>query len=131
MKTVITGIYDRYAPVATKRVKVKPVPWVYVELKKLMNERDSFLRKYRRTKNDDDFLAYKQERNKVNKGLRLAKLSYNKNFLDKNLKNSESFWKIIKSVYPTKSTTKYISQSFDIDGEASTDASRISNAFCS
>ena len=121
MKVIITGIYDKYAPVFIKRVKGKPAPWVTEELKKLMNERDSLLRKYRRTNNIEDFHAYKIKRNKVNIMLRQAKSSHNKNLLDENSKTPESFWKIVKSIYPIKSSTTRTSQPFEIDGESTTD----------
>ena len=67
----------------------------------------------------------------MNTLLRQAKSSYNKNLLEENSKTPESFWKIIKSIYPVKSTSKNTSLSFEIDGEMSADASKISNAFCS
>ena len=128
---VITGIYDKYAPVFIKRVKGKPAPWLTEELKKLMDERDSLVRKYRRTNNNEDFHAYKIKRNKVNIMLRQAKSSYNKNLLDENSKTPEPFWKIVKSIYPIKSSITRTSQPFEIDGESTTDESRISNGFCS
>lgn len=59
MKTIINGIYLNYAPVITKRVKGKPAPWLTVELKQLMNERDGLLCKYRRSNSDEDLHAYK------------------------------------------------------------------------
>ena len=33
MKTVIMGIFDKHAPLITKRVKGKPAPWLTAELK--------------------------------------------------------------------------------------------------
>ena len=131
MKTIITGIYLNYSRVITKRVKGKPAPWLTVELKQLMNERDGLLRKYRRSNNDEDLHAYKLKRNRVNTMMRQAKSSYNKNLLEENSKTPETFWKIIKSIYPVKSTTKTTSLSFEIDGEMSTDSLKISNAFSS
>ena len=126
MKTIINGIYLNYASVITKRVKGKPAPWLTVELKQLMNEWDGLLRKYR---SDEDLHAYKLKRNRVNTMMRKAKSSYNKNLLEENSKTPETFWKIIKSIYPVKSTTKTMSLSFKIDGEMSTDSLKISNAF--
>ncbi|CAB3989011.1 Hypothetical predicted protein [Paramuricea clavata] len=106
MKTIITGIYLKHAPVISKRVKGKPAPWLTVEVKQLMKERDSLLHKYHRTSNDKDFHVYKLKRNKVNTLLCQAKSSYNKNLLEENSKTPESFWKIIKSIYPVKSTAR-------------------------
>ena len=120
MKVIITGIYDKYVPVFIKRVKGKPAPWLTEELKKLMNECDSLLCKYCRTNNNEDFHAYKIKRNKVNTMLCQAKSSY-KNLLDENSKTPESFWKIVKSVYPIKTSITRTSQPFEIEGESTTD----------
>jgi hypothetical protein len=130
MRAVIMGVYERYAPIITKRVKGKPAPWISVELKKLMNERDSLLRRYRRTKENQDFLLYKQKRNEVNRALRQAKSQHSKNLLDENQNKPESCWRVIKSLYPTKSSSNTTCQSFEVDGQVLTDADKISNAFC-
>ena len=50
MKSVIMGIFDKHAPLIIKWVKGKPAPWLTAELKSVMNERDSLLRKYRKSK---------------------------------------------------------------------------------
>ena len=125
MKTVIMGIFDKHALLITKRVKGKPAPWLTAELKSVMNERDSLLRKYRKSKNMADFQAYKQKRNLVNCELRRAKLNYNRNLLNENMDNPRSFWKIIKRLYPIKSPTNVSGQSFDLDGERTVDAVKI------
>ena len=41
MKTVIMEIFDKHAPLNSKRVIGKPAPWLTAELKSLMNERVS------------------------------------------------------------------------------------------
>ena len=129
MKTVIMGIFDKHAPLITKRVKGKPAPWLTAELKSVMNERDSLLRKYRKSKNMADFQAYKQKRNLVNCELRHAKLNYNRNLLNENMDNPRSFWKIIKRLYPIKSPPNVSGQSFDLDGERTVDAVKICEGF--
>ena len=43
--------------------------------------------------------------------------------------NPRSFWKIIKRVYPIKSSTNVSGQSFDLDGERTVDAVKICEAF--
>ena len=82
-----------------------------------MNEWDSLLRKYRKSKNTADFQACKQKRNLVNCELSRAKLNYNLNLLNENMNNPRSFWKIIKG------------QSFDLDGERTVDAVKICEGF--
>jgi hypothetical protein len=129
MRAVIMGFYERYAPIITKRVKGKPAPWLSVELKKLMNKRDGLLRRYRRTNENQDFLLNKQKRNEENRALSQAKSQHSKNLLDENQNKPESFWRVIKSLYPTSSSNTTC-QSFEVDGPVLTDADKISNAFC-
>ena len=72
-----------------------------------MNDRDSLLRKYRKTKDMEDvFNAYKQKRNLVTSKLRHAKSAYNKNLLEENFDKPRSFWKTTKRLYP-KFWTKF------------------------
>jgi hypothetical protein len=73
---------------------------------------------------------YKQKRNKVNRALRQAKSQHSKNLLDENQNKPESFWRVIKSLYPMKSSSNTTCQSFEVHGQVLTDADKISNAFC-
>ena len=130
MKAVIMGVYERYAPVIMKRLKGKPAPWLSIELKKLMTKRNSLLRKFRKTKEKQDILLYKQKRNEVNEALRQAKLKYSQSLLEENQNKPESLWRVIKSFYPAKSPSYSTSQSFEVDGQLLTDAVEILNAFC-
>jgi hypothetical protein len=67
-------------------------PQVSLNEKSLMNDRDSLLRKYRKTKDMEDvFNAYKQKRNLVTSKLRHAKSAYNKNLLEENFDKPRSF----------------------------------------
>ena len=50
--------------------------------------------------------------------------------LKENSGNPNKFWKSLKTIYPTKSTTGPSIHSFDIDGVKTDDPARISNAFC-
>ena len=96
-----------------------------------MNERDMLLRKSRRTKSKSDILAYKQKQNEANIAVKRAKSSYYKNLLSENSENPSKFWKILKSIYPSKKKKKYTSQSFDIGDHVKTcDPFTISNVFC-
>ena len=96
-----------------------------------MNDRDKLLRKSRRTKDELDISQYKRKRNEVNIAIRKARSSYHKNMLKENSGNPNKFWKSLKTIYPTKSTTGPSMNSFDIDGTKTDDPARISNAFCS
>ena len=130
LKSTLTNLYNRHAPIIKKNVRGKPAPWLNEGIKSIMNERDQLLRKSRRTKSNADSLAYKRKRNETNIAIKRAKSSYYKNLLSENSENPSKFWKVLKSIYPCKNLKKHNSQSFDIDGEVkSCNPSTIANAF--
>ena len=131
MKSILTNIFDRHAPKLCKNIRGQSAPWLSSDVKKLMNDRDKLLRKSRRTKDQLDISQYKRKRNEVNIAIRKARSSYHKNMLKENSGNPNKFWKSLKTIYPTKSTTGPSMHSFDIDGIKTDDPARISNAFCS
>lgn len=96
-----------------------------------MNQRDKFLRKYRKDKQDSDLVEYKNKRNEVNITIRRAKANYHRNLLDQNSSDPSKLWKTLKSIFPNKSEKLYTARSFEIDGAKTTDAYKISNGFCS
>ena len=95
-----------------------------------MNDRDTLVRKSRRTKDELDISQYKRKRNEVNISIRKARSSYHKIMLKENSGNKNEYWKSLKTICPIKSATGPLLHSFDIDGVRTNDQSRISNAFC-
>ena len=63
-------------------------------------------RKFRNSKTTENYEKYKRQRNKVNNLTERAKQNYNINLLDENSKNVTSFWRILKSIFPTKPKSK-------------------------
>ena len=80
-----------------------------------MNTRDKVKRKARKTKSEEDWRLYKYWRNKCNNKLKKAKCEYHKNLLEENISKPKKFWKIIKSVFPNKSSISCLSNN---DGKA-------------
>ena len=112
-----------------KRVKSKPAPWLTLEIKAAMNDRDRQLRKFRRTNLVQDKIEYKHKRNHVNILLRKAKSNYNKEQLKENANDPDKFWKTIKSIYPATAKKNDPSHRFEINGEISSDENTIANGF--
>ena len=65
-------------------------------------------RKFRNSKTTENYEKYKRQRNKVNNLTERAKQNYNINLLDENSKNVTSFWRILKSIFPTKPKSKLL-----------------------
>ena len=107
LKGILTEKFNKHAPIMTKRVKGTFCPWLTPEIKRYMNNRDRTLRKFRKSKTDNDWDDYKELRNSCTNQIRKARSTYHQNLLVENRKNPQTFWKIIKKIFPSsKSTTK-------------------------
>ncbi len=114
----------------TKKVKGKPASWSTNDVKAMMYERDSLLRKSRRTSSEVQNSVYKRKRNEVNKAIQKAKSTYNRNLRRENSIDAKKFWKTFKSIYSTKGRDKHSMRSFDISVVKTSNPSIVSNAFC-
>ena len=103
MKTTLLTVFDRHAPLVTKRVKGRVCPWMNSDITDAMKERDKVLRKARKSKNTSDWTLYKRLRNRCTEMIRSAKSMFHKTLLCENAKNPRKFWQCIKSIIPTKS----------------------------
>ena len=99
---ILTNCFDKHAPVITKRVKGTFAPWLSSEIKKLMNNRDKMLRKFRKTNDNNHWDEYKRLRNSSTAELRKAKSDYHQSLLTENRNNPRKFWQAIKSIFPSK-----------------------------
>ena len=130
IKDILLKCADTHAPLTKKTIKGKPCPWLTEEIKKQMNDRDGLLRNAKRSKNHNDWIRYKNFKNKVNNAIKRAKSKYHKNLLDKNISDPEVFWKHIKTLFPTK-MKQTCSKSLIINDIVTTNEREVSNGFCS
>ena len=130
---ILTEFFERHAPFATTKTNTNIFPWLTVKLKK-RNElqdvlQDVLLRKFCKSKTTEKYEKYKRQRNKVNYQIKRAKQNYNKNLLDENTKNAAAFWRILKSIFPTKSKLKLTSTTFNVNEEETLNKETIANGF--
>jgi hypothetical protein len=128
MKDILIKEIDSLAPVQSKRIRGKPSPWLTSEIKMAMNTRDRILRKYRKTKSNADFQAYKSLRNRVNSLVKNAKSQYHKSLLEQNANDPDKFWETIKQIYPNKPLNS-MPAVFNDGTKSVTDLKEISNLF--
>ena len=102
MENILLRAFDNQAPRITKRAKGKPCPWMSMDIRKTMTERDKLLRKSRKSKSENHVSGYKRLRNQVRIMIRQAKSTYNKTLLRENSSSPEAFSKSIKSIYSIK-----------------------------
>ena len=126
---ILTEFFDRHAPVATKRSNINISPWLTVELKSEMDYRDLLQRKFRKSKTTDNYEKHKRQRNRGNNLIKRVKQNYNKNLLDENTKSATSFWRTLKSTFPTKPKSKLTSTTFKVHEEEILNKEVIPNGF--
>jgi hypothetical protein len=96
-----------------------------------MNNRDGLLRKARKSKDANDWLAYKKIKNRVNNSIKNAKHKHNIEFLKENISKPEKFWKHIKTLFPTKPKKDNSSSNFVVDDHKTSNETEIANGFSS
>ena len=114
MKDILLTAFNNFCPFVAKKIKGKPSPWLTADIKKLMNDRDKPLRKYRRVKSRALKERFKLKRNLVNAVVRTAKSNYTKSLLEENANNASSFWKTLKRIFPTKNKNCHVENSFTL-----------------
>ena len=129
-KSYSTITVNKHVPIVEKYVRGRSNPWLTRELKDAMHIRDNYLKRYKISKLDDDWDRYKRQRNLVTRITRSAKANHIRKTLTDSQGDPSSFWKNIKSCYPTKKST-ISSKSLLINGELTSNKLSIANAFCS
>ena len=128
-KSILTDIYNKHAPMISKRVKGKISPWINSHIKAEMNNRDKLYRIFKNSRSESEFEKYKSQRNRVNVMVRKAKKEYFRNLLRQSTHDPSRFWKTLKTIFPTKSVVSS-AKSFLIDGSLTTCSIKIASSFC-
>ena len=125
-KELFLSVCNKHAPIRHKVLRGILCPWLTSATKKLMNERDSFLRKARKTGSEVDWSTYRRLRNQVSNRIKIEKRRYQRNEIQDNLANPKSFWRAMKSIFPNKERKSSTVQSIITDeGETITSKSTI------
>ena len=129
-KELFLSMCNKHAPVRRKTIRGVKCPWLTVATKKLMNERDSVLRKARRSGSEVDWSMYRRLRNQVSNRIKIEKRRYQRNEISDNLDNPKSFWKTMKNIFPGNKDKTTIPQSIKTDdGETIIDQPTIVQRF--
>ena len=103
-KDHLLTVADKHAPVVTRRVRGKTLPWLTPETKNLMQEREHFHKKAIKTNKEIHWSSYKRLRNAVTLKLRKEKSRYYSTRLSED-QNSKEMWKTLKKILPKKPKT--------------------------
>ena len=109
-KSNLMNCVDRHAPVSFKKIGRRNSPWINVDLKRKMRERDSFKRKAVLTNSETDWLKYKRARNRVNNEIKLAKKTYYTCNFKQFSGNSRKTWQLINELQSRNTSQTKISE---------------------
>ena len=102
--STLSRLLDSHAPLITKSVVKRPiVPWFTNEIKDAKRLRRRAERKWRRSKSQADFLAYKSEKNRVTYIINSARRQYYTDFISENSSNQKTLFKAINTLFGLKS----------------------------
>lgn len=76
VSNVLRDLFNLHAPFKSARFTKIPAPWLTDPVKLFIKIKDNALRKFRRTKNADDWLSYKTLRNYVNGAIKREKRAF-------------------------------------------------------
>ena len=119
-KIKFLNVVDTHASLRKKRVRSKRSPWIILELKKRMHERDIMKLK--------DWGEIKQLRNKVNSNIKIAKESYYKKSFTERKNDSRRTWQTINELTSRESNTPSVKELF-VNGVSINNTTDLANAF--
>ena len=95
----ITSILDEMAPIRTIQIRENYAPWLSLDTRKKMAERDQAKKLASQSKRADDWALYKQKRNQLNSILKKEKSKWQRNKFIKCEEENDSrqVWKNVKS----------------------------------
>ena len=131
--TKLNSCVDKHAPIkklTKKEIKMKSKPWITVNIRKLIDQRNKlFNRKKRQLNNSNIKTLYNIFRNRVNREVKKAKKEYYKIYFEENKNSIQKTWIGIKEIINTKSAISPRTSQLKINGQAIDDALDISNCF--
>ena len=123
---VFESALNLHAPLRKKRVRCEYAPWLSASLRNLMKERDKA--KQIADGQQEIWPKYRQLRNQVTKGIRIAIQDYYSGLIKEHEKDPKRMWKTINKVLD-KNTNSDIPSSLEFEGKRLTREPDILEAF--
>ena len=99
---VLLSTLQSHAPIKTIRVRNRPCPYITQSIKDLMTYRDKLHRKFKLSRDNTDWISYRNARQSVKIALKKAEKEYVRGEVSAHKNNTASLWKIINRSIPTK-----------------------------
>ena len=119
---------DKHAPMKSKRVRARSSPWITLELKNKMHDRDVLKIKAIKSNDSQDWSNFRKQRNIVNGEIRLAKQVYYQTQFNEYKADSRKTWQTINELTSLNSGKTSIT-SLRVNGRSVTDRDELSNKF--
>ena len=95
-------VLDRHAPCKKKYVRANDGPFMTKELRKAIMKRSRLKNKFNKCKTNENWIAFKKQRNFCVKLLRQSKKSYYSKLDPKVVSDNKQFWKTVKPLFSNK-----------------------------
>ena len=119
---------DKHAPMKSKRVRARSSPWITLELKNKMHDRDVLKIKLTKSNDSQDWSNFRKQRNIVNREIRLAKQVYYQTRFSEYKADSRKTWQTINEL-TSRNSGKTSITSLKVNGLSVTDRDELSNKF--
>ena len=119
---------DKHAPMKSKRVRARSSPWITLELKNKMHDRDVLKIKAIKSNDSQDWSNFRKQRNIVNGEIRLAKQVYYQTQFNEYKADSRKTWQTINEL-TSRNSGKTSITSLKVNGRSVTDRDELSNKF--
>ena len=101
--TVISGLIDKYAPLKTRYIKLRPqAPWLTPELMEEKKRKRRLERRWRRSNLIEDRVMYRNQRNRYNRMLNEAHTRYFSTLVSENSRDPKALFKMIDTLLNKK-----------------------------
>ncbi len=102
----------------------------FPEIRKSIHIKNTYYKKYLKTKSQKFYSRFKKYRNKINHLMRMSKNNYYDNYFNKHLNDSKLVWKGIKqTIYMKTPTSSAIPTTIINNGQEITETQKIAEAF--
>jgi hypothetical protein len=131
--TKLSDIIDKHIPVkqlSKRELKIQSKPWISTAIRKSIQVKNEFYKKYLKTKSPYYHSKFKFYRNKLNHLLRISKRNYYSDYFNKNTNNGKLIWKGIKQIIRVNPKTYQTPVKIMDNNREITDKNEIANILC-
>lgn len=111
-------VWNAHAPLKTCRLKnkIKDKPWITFEIKAAMKTRDELYKKFKSQKSEENWCAFKNERNRTNNLVNRNRYNFFRDKFCSHRSEPKKMWKSVKTLIGRKESSKMVPDSEVICG---------------